>query len=182
MKLFITTLLFLVTILSANERQEIFSLYQLKQYDKACQLGLISLNKNRNDENFVSVYAFSCLNADYIDRLSVPITLLKSSPEARSNAAYLSVIVMQKKLLEHSLNDNYYLKPLKIPTTDNLLSKVFDLYAKLPILKKIPVYEFIDTNNDKIAYRLYLIGDKSSNNIVIEELYQSVLVKKHIYR
>ena len=175
-------LLSLVIVLLADERQNIFSLYQQKQYDKACQIGLINLNKNRNDENFISIYAFSCLNADYIERLSVPITLLKSSPETRSNAAYLSVILMQKKLLEHSLNDNYYLKPLKIPTTDNLLSKVFDLYSKLSVLKKIPAYEFIDPNNDKISYRLYLIGNKSSNNIVIEELYQSILVKKHIYK
>jgi hypothetical protein len=179
---FLVIFLSLVIFLLANERQDIFSLYQLKEYDKACQLGLLNLNKNRNDENFVSIYAFSCLNADYIDRLSVPITLLKNTPESRSNAAYLSVILMQKKLLEHSLNDEYYLKPLKIPTTDNLLSKVFDLYSNLSILKKIPIYEFIDTNNAKIRYRLYLIGDRNSSNIVIEELYESVLVKKHIYR
>ena len=112
----------------------------------------------------------------------MPITLLRSTPESRSNAAYLSVILMQKNLLEHSLNDEYYLKPLKIPTTDNLLSKVFDLYSNLSILKKIPVYEFIDPNNAKIRYRLYLIGDRNSNNIVIEEFYESVLVKKHVYR
>ncbi|MDD2358286.1 MAG: hypothetical protein PHX13_10290 [Thiovulaceae bacterium] len=179
---FLVIFVSLAILLLANERQDIFSLYQLKEYDKACQLGLINLNKNRKDENFVSIYAFSCLNADYIDRLSVPITLLKNTPESRSNAAYLSVILMQKKILEHSLNDEYYLKPLKIPTTDNLLSKVFDLYSNLSILKKIPVYEFIDPNNAKIRYRLYLIGDRNSNNIVIEEFYESVLVKKHIYR
>ena len=179
---FLVIFLSLVIFLLANERQGIFSLYQLKEYDKACQLGLINLNKNRKDENFVSIYAFACLNADYIDRLSVPITLLRSTPESRSNAAYLSVILMQKNLLKHSLNDEYYLKPLKIPTTDNLLSKVFDLYSNLSILKKIPVYEFIDPNNAKIRYRLYLIGDRNSNNIVIEEFYESVLVKKHVYR
>ena len=179
---FIFLFLSAVILLLANEKEDIFTLYQHKEYDKACKLGLINLHKNRNDEKFISIYAFSCLNADYIDRLNVPITLLKNTSQSRSNAAYFSVILMQKKLLEHSLSDGYYLKPLKIPTTDNILSRVFDLYSNLSILKKNSVYEFIDPNNAKMSYKLYLISDKDSRNVVIEELYQSVLVKKHIYK
>lgn len=175
-------LLSIVTFLLADAKQEIYSLYQMKHYEKACKTGLLNFNQNRDDENFVSIYAFSCLYADYIDRLSVPITLLKNSKEARSNAAYLSIILMQKKLLEHSLMDNYNIKPLKLPTTDNILSKVFDLYSNAQTSKKIPVYVFIDPNNDKITYRLYLSGNADNNNMVIEELYDSTLVKKHIYR
>lgn len=175
-------LISLFTFLFSDAKQDIYSLYQVKQYEKACKLGLINFNKNRDDENFVSIYAFSCLYADYIDRLSVPITLLNSSKEARSNAAYLSIILMQKKLLEHSLKDNYSIKALKLPTTDNILSKVFDLYSNVQADKKIPLYVFIDPNNDKITYRLYLSGNADASNMVIEELYDSTLVKKHIYR
>ncbi|WP_345991925.1 hypothetical protein [Sulfurimonas sp. HSL-1716] len=175
-------LISLFTLLFSDAKQDIYSLYQLKQYDKACKLGLLHFSKHRDDENFVSIYAFSCLNADYIDRLSVPITILKNSKEARSNAAYLSIILMQKKLLEHSLKDNYNIKSLKLPTTDNILSKVFDLYSNLQIHKKIPLYVFIDPNNAKITYKLYLSGNADSSNMVIEELYDSTLVKKHIYR
>ena len=178
----VVVLLWAVLFLYANEKQDIFTLYQLKEYDKACQFGLLNLNKNKNDENFVSIYAFLCLNADYIDRLNVPITLLKNTSQSRSNAAYFSVILMQKKLLEHSLVDDYYLKPLKTPTTDTLLSRVFDLYSNLSTLKKDSIYEFIDPNNAKMSYKLYLIGDGNSNNVVIEEFYQSILVKKHIYK
>lgn len=166
----------------ADVKQEIFSLYQLKEYDKACQLGLLNLNRFKDDENFVSIYAYSCLYSDHIERVAFPIALLKSTTEARANAAYLSTILMQKKLLEYSLHDNFSLKQFKLPTTDNVLSKVFDLYSKLPVFKKIPIYEFVDPNNDKIGYKLYMTGDKGSNNMIIEEYYQSVLVKKHIYR
>ena len=171
-----------ITLLFSDAKQDIYSLFQMKQYEKACRIGLLNFNKNRDDENFVSIYAFSCLYADYIDRLSVPITLLKNSKEARSNAAYLSIILMQKKLLEHSLKDGYNIKALKLPTTDNILSKVFDLYSNLKTPKKIPLYVFIDPNNAKITYRLYLSGDAEASNMVIEELYDSTLVKKHIYR
>lgn len=181
MKLIIL-LLSMFSLLLSDAKQELYSLYQLKQYEKACKLGLLNFNKNRDDENFVSIYAFSCLNADYIDRLSVPISILKNSKEARSNAAYLSIILMQKKLLEHSLLDDYNLKLLKLPTTDNVLSKVFDLYSKEQQTKKIPLYIFVDPNNDKISYRLFLSKNADSTNIVIEELYDAILVKKHIYR
>ncbi|MBU0633298.1 hypothetical protein KKA17_11740 [bacterium] len=177
-------LLFLLfsTLIFADTKQDIYSLYQIKKYDEACKTGLLNLNKYRDDENFVSLYAFSCLYADYIDRLSVPITMLKNSKEARSNAAYLSIILMQKKLLEHSLIDNYNIKPLKLPSTDNVLSKVFDLYSNLQTPKKLPLYVFIDPKNDKITYRLYLSGDAAASNMVIEELYDSTLIKKHIYK
>ncbi len=179
---YIILLISIFTFLFADAKQEIYSLYQLKDYDKACKLGLQNFNNNRDDENYVSIYAFSCLYADYIDRLSVPITLLKNSKEARSNAAYLSIILMQKKLLEHSLMDNYDIKPLKLPTTDNVLSKVFDLYSNMKTSKKLPLYVFLDPNNAKISYKLYLSGNSESHNIVIEELYDSTLLKKHIYR
>ena len=172
----------LFSFLFSDAKQDMYSLYQLKKYEKACKLGLSNFSKNRHDESYVSLYAFSCLNADYIDRLSVPITFLGNSKEARSNAAYLSIILMQKKLLEHSLADDYDITTLKLPSTDNLLSKVFDLYSKSQQSKKVPLYIFVDPNNDKINYRLYLSKNADSSNIVIEELYDGTLIKKHIYR
>ena len=78
--------------------------------------------------------------------------------------------------------DGYNIAPFKLPTTDNILSKVFDLYSNMQTYKKIPLYLFIDPNNDKITYKLYLSGNIDARNMVIEELYDSVLVKKHVYR
>ena len=172
-------LIFFTFLLHADVKQDLYSLYQLKHFDQACSKGLLNLNQFKDDENFLSIYAFSCLYAGYIDRLSIPIALLKKTKEARSNAAYLSIILMQEKLLEHALIDNYNIKPLKLPTTDNVLSKVFDLYSNLQIQKKLPFYLFVDPKNDKISYKLYL---NDTNNVVVEELYDSTLIKKHIYR
>jgi NADH dehydrogenase/NADH:ubiquinone oxidoreductase subunit G len=89
---------------------------------------------------------------------------------------------MQKKLLEHSLNDAFMLRQFKFPTTDNVLSKVFDLYSKQKTLNKTAEYEFVEPSNEKVHYKLYLEGSSSSNYIVIEEWLQSQLIKKHMYK
>jgi hypothetical protein len=166
----------------ADSKREIFNLYQLQEYERACQTGINHLNKFRDDENYVTLFAFSCLNSDRIDRITTAIPLLKATPEARANAAYLSTIVMQKKLLEHSLNDAFMLRQFKFPTTDNVLSKVFDLYSKQKTLNKTAEYEFVEPSNEKVHYKLYLEGSSSSNYIVIEEWLQSQLIKKHMYK
>ena len=173
-------LLFL-SILSADIKKDLYHLYQDKQYTEACSKGLKVFQKYRKDEEFVSLYAFSCLYADHIDRLAVPISTLKHSEEARSNSAYFSVILMQKKLLYHSLVDNYKLSDLKLPTTDHVLSIVFDLYAKTDQTRKRDYYTFKDINNEKISYKLYLQNDTHLKKMVIEEYYDTIMTHRHIY-
>jgi hypothetical protein len=175
-------LLLLVTNIYADIKEKIFSLYQAKQFEKACIKGFKYFSKYKKDEAFVSLYGFACLHADYIDRLAVPITSLKKSKEARANAAYFSVILMQKKLLYHALVDGYDLSKFVLPTTDYVLSQVFDLYAQMqPSETKPSFYLFKNKKNSKITYKLYLVNEKGFNKIVIEEFYDTMLIKRHVY-
>lgn len=89
--------LLITASLYADIKQEMLELYQKKEYENVCELGFKNFIAYSKDEEYVSLYSFACLNVDYIDRLSVPITTLKFSQEARSNAAYFSIILMQKK-------------------------------------------------------------------------------------
>ena len=162
-------------------KTSLYHLYQDKQYDAACKEGLKVFQKYRKDEEFVSLYAFSCLHADNLDRLAIPITLLKNSEEARSNAAYFSVILMQKKLLFHSLIDGYKLSQLKLPTTDHVLSLVYDLYAQADHSRKRSHYTFQDKNNDKIFYKLYIKNSRQVQKMVIEEYYDTIMTHRHVY-
>lgn len=179
MKILLTLLLALN--LYASIKQDMFNLYQNKKYEDVCTLGFNNFYKNKKDEEFVSLYAFSCLNSDYIDRLAIPITMLKYSKESRSNSAYFSVILMQKKLLFHALNDNYNISTLKLPTTDYILSKVFDLYSKLQKHQPRSFYLFEDDNDNKLTYKLYLLKDEKLNKMVIEEFYDTITIKRHVY-
>jgi hypothetical protein len=136
---------------------------------------------NTHDEEYISLYAFSCLKSDYIDRLALPITQLKFSSQTRANSAYFSVILMQKRLLYHSLLDGYDLSSMNLPTTDYILSKVFDLYAQADNKEQKDSYIFQDKIDKKITYKLYLKEHDKLNKIIIEEFYDTKLIKQHIY-
>lgn len=179
MKLIIMILL--VTSLYADIKQDMVGLYQNKKFEQVCTLGFDNFSKYKKDEEFLSLYAFGCLNSDYIDRIAVPTAMLKFSAEARTNSAYFSIILMQKKLLYHSLLDNFDLSKFDLPTTDYVLSKVFDLYAKLGKHKKRSFYLFQDPEDKKLTYKLYLAKDYKITKMVIEEFYDTMLIKRHIY-
>jgi hypothetical protein len=181
MKTFIA-LLFLTTFsLYADVKYDMYQFYQQKQYKKACVLGSKHLNSYRRDEEYVSLYAFSCLYIDSIDLLSAPATLLKQTESSRTNSAYFAIIIMQKKLLYHALLDHYDLSTFVLPSTDYILSKVFDAYAKLGKHKPKDFYIFQDPKNDKKSYKLYVIQDHNRKKMIIEELYDTMLVKRHEY-
>jgi len=116
-----------------------------------------------------------------VERLSIPINILKLSQESRSNAAYFSIILMQKKLLYHALIDNYDISSLNLPTTDYVLSKVFDLYSKHKKDKQQEFYIFEDEKDNQLKYKLYLLKDARIDKMVIEEFHDSLSIKKHIY-
>lgn len=167
--------------LHAQIKQEMLDLYQKKAFKEACDIGYKNFGLYSKDEEYVSLYAFSCLNVDYVDRLLIPITILKFSKEARSNAAYFSAIVMQKKLLYHALIDDYDISALNLPTTDYVLSKVFDLFSKHQKEGKKDIYIFEDEKDNRLKYKLYIIKDDKIEKMVIEELYDSSSIKQHIY-
>ena len=177
------TILVLILALNlyADIKQNMFNLYQNKKYEDVCQIGFDTFKKNKKDEEFVSLYAFACLNSDYIDRLAVPTAVLKVSEEARANSAYFSVILMQKKLLYHALVDNYDLSSFDLPTTDYVLSKVFELYSKLEKHEPRAFYLFEDPNDSKLTYKLYISRDYKLDKIVIEEFYDTITIKRHVY-
>ena len=177
-----TILIILISInLFANIKEDLFNLYQNQKYEEVCNIGFKNFSDYRNDEEYISLYAFACLKSDYLDRIAVPLTKLKFSKEARANASYLSVILMQKKLLYHALVDNYDLSSFDLPTTNYVLSKVFDFYSKLGKHQARTFYIFEDTNDKKLTYKLYILKDDKLNKIVIEEFYDTILIKKHIY-
>ena len=174
-------LLLLPLLLFGDVKQDMFNLFQNKKYEASSNKGFNSFQRYKKDEEFLSLYAFSCLHADYIDRLALPIAMLKFSAESRANSAYFSVILMQKKLLYHALVDHYDLSQMHLPTTDYILSKIFDLYAKLGKHEHRSLYIFEDPNNEKISYKLYLKKDYKLAKMVIEEYYDTLLIKRHVY-
>jgi len=171
----------LVINLYSDIKQDMLGLYQNNKFDAVCKTGFRNFKNNKKDEEFVSLYAFACLKSDYIDRLAVPTAMLKHSEEARSNSAYFSIILMQKKLLYHALVDNYDLSPFTLPSTNYVLSKVFDLYAKIGKHTPRKFYLFDDFENPKLTYKLYLEKGTTLNKIVVEEFFEGKRIQRHVY-
>lgn len=180
MKFLALLALFLILPLAANNKQKLFNLYQQGEYLNACNFGLKGLTYFQEDEAYVSLYAFSCLKADVIDRLATPIMILNQTKEARANASYFSLILMQKKLLMQALYDNKPIKNLKFPTSSYLLSKIFDLYLQNPQPTQL-IKEYPDPANARLSYKLYTTVSNGRKSIAIDEYYDKILTLHHVY-
>jgi hypothetical protein len=177
---FILLFLGLLVSIHANTPSKMLQLYQKGEYNLACDFGANNLPLIENNEAHLSLYAFACLKADRIDRLNTPIILLNQTPEARANASYFSMLVMQKKLLLQSLYDNTSLKSLNFPISSHTLSRVFGFYVKSPQIGK-NIKEYIDPSNHRTSYKLYATEFNGKKTIAIDEYYDKILTIHHIY-
>lgn len=180
MKLFFYAV-FIFSSLHADISNQMFELYQKGAYAQACSLGVNNIKYIQQNEAYTSLYAFSCLNADQINRLCTPIKTLNQSSEARGNASYFSLLIMQKKLLIQALYDGYPLKQLKLPASSHLISRVFNFYCKNPQTGNA-VKEYTDTSNPRQSYKLYTIQVDMIKTFAIDEYYDKILIKHHIYQ
>lgn len=180
MKKFFLFTLFSCLVLYADVPTQMVHLYQKGAYYDVCSLGNLNFKKLQSTEKFVSLYAFACLNADQIDRLSLPVTALNETSEARANASYFSLIVLQKKLLIQALYDNYTMKSLKLPTSSHLLSRIFDYYGKNSQPGNA-IKEYSDHANPRQTYKLYTIQIDTYKTFAIDEYYDKILVRHHVY-
>jgi hypothetical protein len=165
----------------ASELDRLYRLYSQKNYTKACQLGLKIFNDNKRNSKFLMLYAFSCLKADYIDRLAVPMTGLRRTRSERANASYFATIILQKKLLYHSLLDDVDISDLRLPKTDYILSKVFDMYTRKEYKEADGKYLFHSGENPDLTYILYVVRGKGAPKMVIEERLDGETIKTHRY-
>ncbi|HEX5330563.1 hypothetical protein [Sulfuricurvum sp.] len=177
--LFLFTLLLTVSLV-ADSKQRLFNLYQQGNYLQACNLGHQGFLYHQSDEAYISLYAFSCLKADVIERLAGPIALLNQTKESRINSAYFSLILMQKSLLMEALYDNKSFQNLKFPTSTHTLSKVFDLYLKNPQPTQM-VKEYKDALDSRVSYKLYTTEINGRKSIAIDEYYDKILSHHHVY-
>lgn len=181
MKIVLLLCSFIIISLHADVKEQMLKLYKAGSFEASCELGYSQFEANKRDEEFISLYSFACLEADFIDRLSVPSVTLRFSKEARANAAYFAVILMQKKLLYHALLDNYDLSIYTLPSTDYILSKVFDLYTKQGKQTPQESYTFRDEKDPQRSYKLYVTKNDTVAKIVIEEYHNGSMLKRHIY-
>jgi len=164
-----------------NDLKTINQMYEENNFKKACRFGANKIIGYKRSEKFISLYAFSCLKSDQIDKLASATALLKHSPQARANSVYFSTILLQKKLILHAMIDDFKIKQLQLPSTDYILSKVFDLFMKEQKNESSTLHEFIDSNNPTEKYRLFVKNENENKKVIIEHYLNNNLIKTHQY-
>ena len=170
-----------ISLFGANDLTTLYGLYKNGDYKTACRLGLRIFDRYKKNSKFLMLYGFSCLKADYIDRLAVPMTGLRRTKTERANASYFATIILQKKLLYHALLDQVDISDLRLPKTDYILSKIFDMYTKGSYKKIDGKYFFIPKGQNGLYYVLYIERGHGSPKMVVEERIDDRLIKIHRY-
>jgi hypothetical protein len=180
--LFVTMPLLMTSLLKAEaDLERLYAYYSGKQYAKACQLGLKIFNRHKKNSKFLMLYGLSCLNADYIDRLAVPMTGLRYTKTERANASYFATIILQKKLLYHALLDGVDISDLRLPKTGYILSRIFDMYVRHAYEKVGNAYHFRSETDPSRTYVLYTVQSGRAPKMIIEERVDGRLIKTHRY-
>jgi len=180
--------IFIITILFSklfagfqSDLQTLHKMYENNNFNKACKFGTNKIVKYKKSEQFLSIYAFSCLKDDQIDKLARASALLKHSPQARANSVFFSTILLQKKLLLHAMIDGFKIKTLQLPSTEHILSKVFDLVMNENIDNYETAHELLDSKNHNEKYKLFVKKENENKKIVIEHYLNNNLINTHQY-
>lgn len=184
MKKTVYMMLMVTGFLFSSNLSTLYKLYEQQKYDKACDYAVKYFYKkrNKNSEEYLTLYGLSCLETDKIYRIATPMLRLKSSRDARANAAYFSTILLQKKLLFQALVDEISLEGLSLPTTNFLLSKVFVLFVNKKYTLKENIYTFQDEEKKEMQYQLYIDKNKREKVMVIDSYRDDKFIHRYRYK
>jgi len=171
----------LTTILNATNKEDIINYYKNKDYRKACIKAGDLYQKYKSDEEFLNIYAHSCLEVDMINRTILPIVKLYKTPQSRENAAYFATILYQKKLLYHALVDDVDISYINLPKTKYILSIIFNKFVSGDYEYKNGAYWFTDENNSELSYKLSTEMHQKAKKIFLRTYKDGKIIKVRTY-
>lgn len=177
----ILILLFLITFLNATSLDDIYKLYEEKEYRKVCLKAGDLYHMYKTDEKFLNIYAHACLEEDMINRTILPIIKLHKTKEARENAAYFATILYQKKLLYYALVDDIDISYVNLPKTKYILSIIFNKFVSGYYEFKNDAYWFKDDNDNEISYKLSAELHQNAKKLFLRTYKNSELIKVRTY-
>ena len=170
-------ILFFSTLLFGITKNEIYKLYNNKEFKTTCEKGTWILRQNRDDDTFLSVVGLSCINADMINTAIRISKYMGRTKMGRNNASFISSIFLTKKLLIQFIYDKIDLSNLSLPKAEHYLSDIFENISKNNY--KVEGNQII-TEIDNFRYSIEPFG-KSTNKILIKIYQNNKLLSKHIY-
>jgi len=177
----VVLMIYSLSFLYSSNLSTLYNYYTHQEYDKGCDYAMKYYNKNRDNEKFVSLYGLSCLETDNIHRIATPMIVLRNTKASRENASYFGTILLQKQLLKQAILDNKPLGDLRLPKTNFVLSKIFNLFVAKKYLFQDGIYRLEDSQNKNIKYQVYI--EKENKNYMIIDIYQNdKFIKRYRYK
>lgn len=157
----------LTAMLHASNLSTLYKFYEKQEYDKGCDYAKKHYNKekNKNNEQYLTLYGLACVETDNLDRIAIPMLGLVGSKESRENASYFSTILLQKQLLKQAIMDGKPLGELNLPQTNFVLSRIFHMFVNQQFVLKDEVY-ILEEKEKK--YQLYI-----EKKFLIIDIYQN---------
>lgn len=171
----------LINISLAKTLDDIKDLYLNGKYTKACSMSGRLYLVYRNDEVFLNLFGDSCLRADMLNRLMLPIIKLYKTKSARENAAYFSTILYEKKMLYHALCDGVDISYINLPKTNYILSKIFDKFIRGKYDLKHGSYWFSDDTDIDTKYKLSIEKKNKIKKMYLRTYKNNKIIKTRIY-
>lgn len=172
----------MTTFLFSSNLSRLYKFYENQEYNKACDYAYkyYYKKKNKNSENYLTLYGLSCLETNNIDRIAIPMTRLTKTEDARANANYFGTILLQKQLLLQALLDNKPLGELVLPKTDFIISKIFKLFLYEKYILEGEKYTFTDEN---LLYKLYIKRVRRGERYMVIDIYKdNKFTKRYQYK
>ncbi len=173
--------LILINFSYADDLDNLKDLYSNKEYAQVCSKSGGLYLQYKDNEEFLNIYAYSCLKSDMINRLILPIIKLRKTKQSRENAAYFATILFQKKLLYLALCDNIDISYINLPKTNYILSTVFDKFIKGDYELKDRSYWFNDDLNISTRYKLSVETRSGVKKIYLRTYKNDKLTKTRVY-
>ncbi len=168
-------------LLWGSSLSKLFKYYENQSYDKGCDYGAKYYTRNINNEKYLTLYGLSCLETNHIERVAKPMLALSKSASSRENASYFATIILQKQLLKQRLMDGKELGDLRLPKTNFVLSRIFEMFVNKEYTQKGDVYYLDDPSKKDIHYRVYIKKSKKRDYMVIDIYQEDRFTKRYRY-
>jgi len=180
-KIGVILFMFVVNFALASNLSDLKQLFNDKKFTQVCiESGKIYQN-NKNNEEFLNMFAASCLKTDMINRMVLSIIKLYKTKEARENAVYFSTILYQKKLLYYALSDDFDISYVNLPKTNYILSKIFDKFVKGEYNLKDGSYWFSDDKKTDLTYKLSMEERNHVKKMYLRTYRNNKIIKVRVY-
>ena len=126
MKRLLWSVLFVGSLLSADNLSSFVQAYKAKDMSRACALGRELYRANMRDEKILIASGHACAEDDYIDFIGVLQQRLGQTPSSRRATVYFSTLLLKKRLISEYMHEDADLSSYTLPLTDHILSKVFE--------------------------------------------------------